>query len=174
MFGNNGSRLASWIIGFLPVSRCHAFKRWLLRTIGGISVGEGTRIWSGAKFSGRHIKIGKNCFISTGGRFMGFSEEASLTIGDNCGFGPGVYVSTGGHCIGPATCRGGALWMAPISIGDGSGVSINGIVLPGVSIGKGCLIGPGVVVSSDVKDNTLLGQQTPRRMKLPEESIEFE
>lgn len=104
---------------------------------------------------------------------MGYSAEASLTIGDNCSFGPDVYVSTGAHAIGPSTCRGGVGRLAPITIGDGSGVSINGVVLAGVTIGKGCVIGPGVIVAQDVKDNMMLGQPTPRKIKLPEESIEF-
>lgn len=173
MLGNNGSRIASFIIGFLPVSRWHGLKRWLLRTIGGISVGDGTRIWSGAKFNGRFITIGENCFISTGGRFMGLSEEASLTIGNYCNFGPDVYISTGAHAIGPSTHRGAIGRLAPISIGDGTGVSINCVVLAGVRIGKGCLIGPGVVVAQDVNDNMLLGQPTPRKIKLPDEAIEF-
>lgn len=173
MFGNNGSRVASFIIGFLPGSRCHGLKRWLLRTIGGISIGDGTRIWSGAKFSGRYIRIGKNCFISTGGRFMGLTQDASLTIGDYCNFGPDVYISTGSHAIGPSSHRGAVERLAPITIGDGTGVSINSVVLAGVTIGKGCLIGPGVIVAQDVKDNMLLGQPAPRKIKLPEDAIEF-
>lgn len=104
---------------------------------------------------------------------MGLTSEASLDIGNNCNFGPDVYVSTGAHAIGPSTWRGGVTRLAPIRIGDGSCISINAVVMAGVTIGRGCVIGPGVVVAQNVIDNMMLGQQMPRKVILPEEKIEF-
>jgi len=174
MFGNNGSRVASWLIGFLPMSRCFGLKRWLLRVIGGLQVADGVQIWSGAKFCGRFISIGKNCHIGEQCYFCGLSEKAYIKIGDEVSFGPNVFMTTGTHDVGDKTRRSGKGRSYPIEIGDGTAVSVNAIVMPGVKIGSGCFVGPGVVVSSNVKQNTMLSPAKARAIPLPEESISWE
>ena len=171
MLGNNGSRLASWIIGFLPTSRCLGLKIWLLRHVGGIEIGDGCEIWSGAKFCGRYIKIGKNCHFGEGCYVRGARPDGAVTIGDNVSCGPGVFMTTGSHNIGDSHRRSGPGRHSPVEIGDGTGLSVRCMVMAGVRIGKGCIVGPGVVVSSDVPDNTMLGQHPPRSFSLPEDGI---
>ena len=173
MFGNNGSRIASWLISFLPTSRCFDLKRLILRKIGGIDIGDGTCVWSGAKFCGSAIKIGKNCHIGTGTFIMGVSQ-APVVIGDEVSFGPNVFLTVGTHDVGDAHRRSGRGRLYPIEIGDGTAISVNSIIMPNVKIGKGCFIGPGVVVSRNVPDNVMLGNSSPRQIPLPEEGISWE
>jgi acetyltransferase-like isoleucine patch superfamily enzyme len=172
MFGNNGTRIASLLIRFLPVSRCHGLKSWLLRRLGGIKVGRACHIWSGSWFVGKHIAIGDNCFISGGAVISGLSPEGNISIGNNCDIGPDVYITTGSHHVGSATRRSGKGIFKPIRIGDGSAISVRAIVLAGVSIGPGSWIGPGVAVSRDVPPNTLVGQANVRFIKLPRTGID--
>jgi acetyltransferase-like isoleucine patch superfamily enzyme len=51
-------------------------------------------------------------------------------------------------------------------------ISARAIPLAGVCIGKGSLIGPGVVVSKDVPPNTLVGQARVRMFALPKTGID--
>lgn len=173
MLGNNGSRIASWIIGLLPTCRCQKLKTWLLRNVGGIEIGDGCEIWSGVKFSGSAIKIGNNCHFAEGDFIMG-RAPAKIVIGNDVSFGPNVFMSVGTHDIGDAHRRSGKGRLYPIEIGDGTAISVNSIIMPSIKIGKGCFIGPGVVVSRDVPDNMMLGAQTPRQVPLPEEGISWE
>lgn len=173
MFGNNGSRIASWIISCMPVSRWHGLKTWILRNVGGIEVGRECEIWSGAKFIGVHISIGDNCFVSNGVTIAGLSAEGFVRIGKNCSIGPDVYITTGTHNIGPTSRRSGKGVFKPIVIGEGCGLSARCVPLAGVTIGPGCVIGPGVVVSKDVEPNTLVAQAYVRTFKLPEEGVEW-
>jgi acetyltransferase-like isoleucine patch superfamily enzyme len=173
MFANNGSRIASFLISFLPASRWHKFKTWLLRHIGGVQIGENCEIWSGAKFVGSHITIGDECFISNGVTISGLSKVGYVKIGNNCALGPEVYITTGTHHIGSAMRRSGPGIFKPIVIGDGCGLSVRSIPLAGVTIGSGCVIGPGVVVSKDIPPNTLLAQAFVRSFKLPESGVEW-
>lgn len=51
------------------------------------------------------------------------------------------------------------LWRhkkAPISIGDYAWIATNAIILPGVSIGKGAVVGAGAVVSKNVEDYSIV------------------
>ena len=163
----NGSRIASWLFKFLPESRCHGIKTWLLRHIGGIQIGEGCEIWSGAKFIGRHIRIGDHCHFGSGVVVAGLSSEGYVEIGSNCSLGPQVYITTGGHNMGTSERRSGPGVHRPIIIGAGCGLSMRCMPMAGVTIGAGSIIGPGVVVSRDIPPNTLVAQAVARTSKLP-------
>lgn len=172
MLGNNGSRLASKLISFLPTSRCLALKRWLLRKIGGIEVGDGTCIWSGARFYGQYIKIGKNCHIPEGCFLAGLTPDARLEIGDEVSFGPNVYATTGAHLTGSMHRRSGPGHQLPIVIGSGTAVCVNTTIMAGSRIGKGCVLMPGVVVSGRIKDNTMVSVGKVQKLAIPETSAE--
>lgn len=172
MLGNNGSRLASWLISFLPMSRCFALKRWLLRKIGGMKVADGVEIWSGAKFYGQYISIGKNCHIGEDCFFAGLAPDAWLTIGDEVSFGPRVYATTGAHYLGSSHRRSGPGRQLPITIGNGAGICVNTTIAAGAVIGDGCQIMPNCVVSGVIKPNTLVMVAKPIKMSMPEEGLE--
>lgn len=162
MFGNRGSRIASWMIGFLPTSRCFALKRWLLRKIGGIEVGEDTDIFSGARFNGRFIKIGSHCHIGEGCFIMAPNPNAWITIGDWCSLGPEVFMTTGTHTNEPGTNHRNNGTHRSITIEDRCGLSVRCMIMAGVTIGNNSVISPGVVVSKDIKPCSLVAPATLR------------
>ena len=172
MFGNNGSRIASWLIGFLPMSRCHGLKRWLLSRIGGIEIGDGTCIWSGARFSGRYIRIGKNCHIGEGCLLAGLTGDAKLEIGDEVSFGPNVFATTGTHYLGPASRRSGDGRFLPIKIGNGVAVCVNATIMAGATIEDGSVIMPGCVVGGRVASNTMVACGKVQRIPIPEKGMQ--
>lgn len=59
--------------------------------------------------------------------------------------------------LGLRKCGGGVSLSAPITIEDGCWIGASVTILPGVRIGKGCVIAAGAVVTHDVEDNTLVG-----------------
>ena len=156
MLGNNGSRIASWIIGFLPTSRWHGLKRFLLRKIGGIQIGDRTEIFSGAKFIGQYIKIGSDCFIGDGCVIKGVMPDAWITMGDWCALGPEVFISSGGHDPGASdNFRTNGMHL-PITLGNHVGLCIRSMVMPGITMGDYSSAAPGVVVSRNVKPHRRL------------------
>jgi len=44
---------------------------------------------------------------------------------------------------------------APVEIGDFTFVGVSAVILPGVKIGKGCVIGAGSIVNSDIPDHSV-------------------
>lgn len=166
MFGNRGSRIASWMIKFMPTSRWHGIKRFLLRKIGGIQVGERTTIFSGAKFVGCNIKIGSDCHIGAGCFIMAPNADAPITIGDWSSFGPEVFMTTGGHDPTRGENHRTNGIHLPITIGKHVGLCVRVMVMPGVTIGDGSHVLPGVVVSKNVKPHVLLAPAACRMVAL--------
>ena len=166
MFGNRGSRIASWLIRFMPTSRWHGLKRLLLRKLGGIEIGERTMVFSGARFVGCNIKIGSDCHIGSGCFIMAPDPNAPITIGDWSSFGPGVFMTTGGHdpALG-ADHRTNGIHL-PITIGKHVGLCVRSMVMPGVTMGDYSQASPGVVVSKNVKPRTLLASAPCRAIEL--------
>lgn len=167
MLGNRGSRIASTIISFLPASRWNGLKRWLLRKIGGIQVGNYTTIVSGARFSGRYIKIGEHCHIGRNSFIMAPDPNAWITIGDWCSFGPEIFMTTGGHdpTISPDHDKNGV--HMPITLEDRCGLAVRSIVMPGVTMRHHSYTMPGVVVSKNVKPYAIISQ-APNRIVIVE------
>jgi acetyltransferase-like isoleucine patch superfamily enzyme len=85
-----------------------------------------------------------------------FSSWAPITIGRNCDIASEVMFGTVTHEIGPQTRRAGQLRSEPISVGDGSWIGARAVILPGVTIGAGCIVAAGAVVTRDCPPNTIL------------------
>lgn len=100
------------------------------------------------------VQIGSRCLI---GRQSSIVGHLSIVIEDDVYFGPNVYVTDQNHSNADLTKPIGAQSEVelPVRIGAGSWLGANSVVLPGVSIGRHCVIGAGAVVTSDVPDNAV-------------------
>ena len=91
-------------------------------------------------YCGNNVYFNVNCVVL---------DAATVTIGTNVLFGPGVQLYAATHPLGAEVRR--TLELArPIAIGDDCWLGGNAIVCPGVTIGAGCVIGAGAVVTKDV------------------------
>jgi acetyltransferase-like isoleucine patch superfamily enzyme len=101
-------------------------------------------------------RLGKNCEIFSD-VFFG-SEPYLIEIGDNVRVSYGVKFAT--HDGGVWTLRKNGILedadvFGMIKVGDNCNIGWNVIILPGVTIGKNCVIGAGSVVTKDVPDNSV-------------------
>ncbi len=128
----------------------------ILREIVG-EMGEGGFIQGPIAFHyGKHTKIGKSFF----GNFnLTIQDDAEVTIGDNCDFGPNVTIVTPLHpmlsderlAIKTADGQPRRLcWAKPVHIGNRCWLCAGVTVCPGVTIGDDCVIGAGSVVTHDI------------------------
>ena len=120
-------------------------------------LGEGSRIQGPIQFHyGVHTKIGKNFFANFN---LTVQDDGEVIIGDDCNFGPNVTIVTPVHPMLPEERR--ALyapdgspahlcWAKPVRIGSDCWLGANVVVCPGVTIGEGCVIGAGAVVTRDI------------------------
>lgn len=59
----------------------------------------------------------------------------------------------------------------PVIIGDDVWIGANSVILPGVTIGRHCVVAAGAVVTKDVPDNTLVGGVPARMLKKIENPV---
>lgn len=83
--------------------------------------------------------------------------DLAATLGERVALAPGItFVAASGPCYSRlAQLEGFAerhIKYAPIAVGDDTWIGANATLLPGVTIGKCCLIGAGSVVTRDVPD----------------------
>ncbi|MDD3810645.1 MAG: sugar O-acetyltransferase [Erysipelotrichaceae bacterium] len=103
---------------------------------------------------GSNIRLGENVFINFNNYFM---DGAQITIGDNVFIGPSCGFYTATHPIKYHERNKGLEKALPIKVGDNCWIGANVSIMPGVTIGSGCVIAAGAVVTKDVPDNSMVG-----------------
>lgn len=105
---------------------------------------------------GKHTKIGKKFFANFN---LTIQDDAEVTIGDYCDFGPNVTIVTPIHPMLPderremETANGEKkhlCYAKPVHIGNNCWFGASVTVCPGVTIGDNCVIGAGSVVTRDI------------------------
>ena len=124
-------------------------------------MGEGTFMQGPIYFHyGKHTKIGKRVFINFN---FTVQDDALVTIGDDCNFGPNVTIVTPVHPMLPDERRfirdkdgvpRRVCYAKPVHIGKDCWFGANVVVCPGVNIGDNCVIGAGSVVTRDIPANS--------------------
>jgi acetyltransferase-like isoleucine patch superfamily enzyme len=95
------------------------------------------------------IVIGNRVFINSGATI---DSGEFLSIGDDVAISFDAYLAdTNSHGL-----EGSSATSAPISIGSGSWVGLRATVLPGVNVGRRCVIAAHAVVTRDVADDCLV------------------
>ncbi|CAN1513619.1 WbbJ Acetyltransferase (isoleucine patch superfamily) [Methylophilaceae bacterium] len=120
-----------------------------------------------AFYGGSEIKIGANADIGGGKITIGDSTTIApfficigdVTIGKNTLIAPRVFISSGSHTaktkelIRDQEING---LSKPVVIGNDCWLGVNSIILPGVSLGNGCVVGAGSVVTKSFPDYAVL------------------
>lgn len=128
-----------------------------------IKIGDGTVILDHSRIANFRIdgiepviQIGKNCYICY---YFTILNASSVTIGDNVLFASNVFISSVNHGIDPESelpYMSQPLVSKPVSIDDGCWIGEKVCILPGVAIGKKCIIGAGSVVTKSVPDYSIV------------------
>lgn len=124
----------------------------LLRELFG-AVGDGANIHP--RFAcdyGANIRIGRRGFINYNCVFL---DCAPIEIGDDLQMGPAVQLYTATHPLDRSTRAAGLEYARPIRIGSRVWIGGGAIVLPGVTLGDGCVVGAGAVVTRDLPAGSL-------------------
>lgn len=133
--------------------------------------GSGLKIGAGAGFKhpetfqiGNSVFIGAQAYIQ--GRFEGrctigdhvwigpqaYFDARDLVLEDYVGWGPGAKVLGSAHTGLPVDVPiiSTELEIKPVRICAGADIGTNAIIMPGVTVGRGAIVGAGAVVTHDV------------------------
>jgi acetyltransferase-like isoleucine patch superfamily enzyme len=110
-----------------------------------ISLRNGERIEVGSR-----SRIGDDCALWAG------DESGRIVIGEDCLFGPQVYITASNYRIDPGT----PVYAQPkeerdVVIGDCCWLGARVLVLAGVTLGAGCVVGAGSVVTQSLPPNAI-------------------
>ncbi len=153
----------SWLLarGVLAIFPMHVGSRVrvaVMRAIG-FNIGHGTLMWGLPTITGddrlqNNLEIGEYCWMNVGAFF---DLGAKVTIGDRVSIAHQVMFMTTSHEIGPVDRRAGPLIFNPITVGAGTWLGARVSILPGVTIGEGCVVATGSVVNKNVPANSIVG-----------------
>jgi galactoside O-acetyltransferase len=136
------------------------------------TIGDGVFIGAQAflqgRFDGRCV-IGRNVWIGPGSYF----DARDLVLEDYVGWGPGAKVLGSAHTGEPSDVPivQTDLVIRPVRVGAWADIGVNAVILPGVTIGKGAMVGAGAVVREHVPDFAVVAGVPARiiRFRTPEE-----
>lgn len=143
-------------------------------------IGEGTRIWafahvmSGAVI-GADCNVGDHAFIETGadvGNGVTIKNNVliwkGVRIADYAFIGPNVVFTNDRHPRSPRmpVMKLKALsetdWLVETFVEEGASIGANATILPGIRLGRYCMVGAGSVVTKDVKPFELVAGNPAR------------
>ena len=116
--------------------------------------------------SGKVLTIGENCKI---GDYVHITASKSVEIGDNCLFASHIFISDTNHGTlqedptTPPETR--PLTASPVAIGSNVWLGEGVAVLPGATIGDGCIIGAHAVVKGQIPPYTMAAGVPARIIK---------
>ena len=160
--------------------------RALARRFGhGIRIGRGALATHPETFEiGDGVFIGEQAFIQ--GRFDGrcvigdhtwigpqsYFDARDLVIEEYVGWGPGAKVLGSTHTGVPADVPviQTDLEIQPVRICAWADIGVNAVVLPGVTIGRGAIVGAGAVVTADVEPFSIVAGVPARLVRRRDET----
>jgi acetyltransferase-like isoleucine patch superfamily enzyme len=135
-----------WYNNFMANAPFYCVRHWYLRHVLKISIGPGSSIHMGCFITGNDITIG-NCSVINRNSYL--DGRGGLIIGSNVSISPHAYILTLDH---DPQSRDFATKTGPVRIDDYAWIGARATLLPGVTLGKGCVIGAGAVVTRDIDE----------------------
>jgi maltose O-acetyltransferase len=124
---------------------------------------------------GNAVNIEKNAYFTPGlslGDNSGIGIDCEVygpvTIGKNVMMGPEVVIYTSGHKFDRTDIpmiEQGSTDAEPVTIGDDVWIGRRVMIMPGVTIGNGCVIGAGAVATKDIPTYSVAGGVPARVLK---------
>ena len=167
-------------LDYIIMNQRDARPRWYIRLLAPLYQhrGRGSKIYGSVRmdtppyrrfFLGNHSVIESYCCINNavGDVVIGDYTRIGIhntiigpvCIGNHVNLAQGITVTALNHNFKDKTKRIDEQGIStnPVVIGDDVWIGANAVILPGVTIGKHCVVAAGAVVTKDVPDNTIVG-----------------
>lgn len=124
----------------------HAWRAFILRCFGA-KVGRSVHVYPGAKiWAPWNLELGDEAAVANG---VILYTQGKITIGKKAVISQGAHLCAGTHDY---NLPGFPLYTIPIIINEFAWVAAEVFIHPGVTIGKGCVVGARSVVTKDMPD----------------------
>jgi acetyltransferase-like isoleucine patch superfamily enzyme len=165
--------VTNYVVGHIP---SFAFRRAWYRRVLGVGIGEHTGVHLGCyiwfygpgQIRRDGFTIGSYCRIN---RDCCLDARGPLRIGDNVSISPEVTILTAFHRLDDPKFR---VETRPVVIEDYVWIGSRATILSGVTLGRGCVVAAGAVVSRDVAPLEIVGGVPARPIGTrPAEALEY-
>lgn len=109
-------------------------------------------------FYPENVEFGNNSALDEG---VILHARAPIEIGDDVHMSPGVVLTTGSRQLDEPFPNRKRI-ARPIKIGSGTWIATQAVVLPGITIGKNCIVSANSLVNKDVPDNAVVAGSPAR------------
>ena len=162
--------LTNEIIACVP---SRAVRHAWYRRVFGVELAQGAKVFMHVTMSirGRHatpIRIGRNSVINQGCWIDG---RGGLRIGSNVNISRGTWILGGDHDIDDPYL---ATRFASVEIGDRVFIGARAVVFAGVTLGEGCVVAAGAVVTKDVAPYTVVAGVPARPIRERPRDLRYE
>jgi acetyltransferase-like isoleucine patch superfamily enzyme len=118
-----------------------------------LGFGEGTSVYDSAHIFGS-VSVGEGTWI---GPFVILDGSgADLTIGNFCDISPGVHIFTHDTALRCVSLGEAPIRQSPVTIGDGTYIGSQSVVVAGTNIGSQCIVAANSLVNTDAPDRTIV------------------
>jgi acetyltransferase-like isoleucine patch superfamily enzyme len=122
----------------------YSLRHWYVRIVLRIPIGKKSSIHMGCFITENNIKLGAGSVVN---RNCNLDGRGGLSIGSNVAISPDTYILSLGHDPQSPTFE---TKIGPVVIDDYVWIGSRAMILPGVTLGKGCVVGAGAIVTKNV------------------------
>jgi maltose O-acetyltransferase len=141
-------------------------RRWTVN-LQGASISRGAAIANlSAKGDKRNLRVGQHSFV---GRVT-LHLHRPITIGQQVTVNDGVTIFTASHDLNSATF---ATTYGPVIVEDYAWIATGASIMPGVTIGRGAVVGAFAVVTKDVSAFTVVAGNPAKVVKRRTEHLNY-
>lgn len=171
--GHRGARMAAGLSKLgRPSAWIHALR--VLEFYAENNVNQGKRLTHGTGFrlsplaslrSSHLLTVGKNVRVGERACLWCASPGGAISIGDDVIIAPGVMITTSNYGLSDgSSISSQERNIAPVVIGNDVWLGYNSVILPGVTVGDGCVVGANAVVVEDLEPGGIYGGIPARRI----------
>jgi acetyltransferase-like isoleucine patch superfamily enzyme len=122
-----------------------------------LTIGAGTGFAPNVSIrNGERISIGRGCHIGERSFLWAGDSTGHIRIGDTVSLAPEVFITTSDYAFERGrTFRDQPKTERDVMIGDDVWLGVRVVVTAGVTIGDGCIVGAGAVVTRDLPPNSI-------------------
>lgn len=157
--------LSNHIINHIPF---HFIRLGLYRGLLRFEIGSDSVILMGTKFDApKNFKLGKNSVINQNCRL---DNRGGITIGENVSISSEVCILTADHDLQSYDFIGR---LRPVTIEDYAFIGTRAMILPGVTLGQGCAVAAGAVVTKSVPPFTIVAGVPAKSIGMRQTNLQY-